>query len=188
MSIKGTNTTADYIDFDRAYSVGNRLLSDDKEKLIGLLVIVAINTGLRISDILRLKWEDFSDGEFKITEKKTGKFRRISINENIKGALKILGEKVGTTGYVFVSQKGSVYSRQYLNRKLKTIFKHESIKHNISTHSLRKSFGRRVYQNNNESEKALVYLSEMFNHSSPSITRKYLGIRAEELNNIYLSL
>ena len=58
----------------------------------------------------------------------------------------------------------------------------------LSSHSLRKSFGRQCYEKNNESEKALMYLSEMFNHTSPSITRKYLGIRQEELNNIYMTL
>jgi len=31
-------------------------------------------------------------------------------------------------------------------------------------------------------------LSELFNHSTLSITRKYLGLRQEELNEVYLSL
>ena len=59
---------------------------------------------------------------------------------------------------------------------------------NISSHTLRKTFGRRVYNNNNESEKALIYLSEMFNHTSLAVTRLYLGIRQEELNEIYMNL
>ncbi len=50
---------------------------------------------------------------------------------------------------------------------------------------MRKSFGRKVYESCGESEKALNYLSELFNHTSLSVTRRYLGIRQEELNNIY---
>jgi site-specific recombinase XerD len=78
-----------------------------------------------------------------------------------------------------------VYSIQSINRLLKVIFKKEAKSLNISTHSMRKSFGRKVYENCGESEKALNYLSELFNHTSLSVTRRYLGIRQEELNNIY---
>jgi hypothetical protein len=53
---------------------------------------------------------------------------------------------------------------------------------------MRKAFGRRVYFQNNESEKALMYLMDLFNHSSMAITKKYLGIRQEELDNIYMNL
>jgi hypothetical protein len=53
---------------------------------------------------------------------------------------------------------------------------------------MRKTFGRRVYFNNNESDNALIYLMELYNHSSLMMTKKYLGIIQEELNNIYLSL
>jgi integrase len=69
---------------------------------------------------------------------------------------------------------------------LKTMFGTKSLA--CSTHSLRKTFGRQVWTNNGESDKALLYLSELFNHSSPAITRRYLGIRQEELDDIYMSL
>ncbi len=91
-------------------------------------------------------------------------------------------------GLVFISQKNSVFTVQQINRKLKALFINEAKHSNISTHSLRKTFGRRVYENNNESEKALVYLSELFNHTSLSVTRIYLGIRQEELDSIYINL
>tara|TARA_R110002051_G_scaffold95783_2_gene165805 strand:- start:1493 stop:1696 length:204 start_codon:yes stop_codon:yes gene_type:complete len=61
-------------------------------------------------------------------------------------------------------------------------------KNRISSHSLRKSFGRRVWENNGKSDEALTYLSEIFNHQSIAMTRKYLGIRADEIKDIYLNL
>ena len=54
-----------------------------------------------------------------------------------------------------------------------------------STHFMRKSFGRKVYSNNNESEHALVLLMDIFNHSSLQITKRYLGIRQEEIYDVY---
>ena len=73
-----------------------------------------------------------------------------------------------------------------MNRKLKDVLGTKSIA--VSSHSLRKTFGRQVWSNNNETDKALLYLSELFNHSSPGITKIYLGIKQEELDDIYMNL
>lgn len=183
MSALGTITTSDYIEFDRATTVGEKLLKDEKQKTLGLYIIVSINSGLRISDVLTLKGENLKADTIKLFEKKTNKHREIKINENIKKAIKQYGTL--TDDYLFVSQKNTVYSIQSINRLLKGIFKKEAKTLNISTHSMRKSFGRKVYESCGESEKALNYLSELFNHTSLSVTRRYLGIRQEELNNIY---
>jgi integrase len=86
----------------------------------------------------------------------------------------------------FKSNQNTILSKQYVNRKLKELFGSKSL--SVSTHSLRKTFGRQVWSNNNETDKALLYLSELFNHSSPAITKRYLGIRQEELDDIYMSL
>ena len=60
---------------------------------------------------------------------------------------------------------------------------------NFSCHSLRKTFGRQVYNmNSDNAELALVKLMELFNHSSVAITKRYLGLRQEELLNTYDSL
>jgi len=180
-------TKSDYIDFDKCLNTGRRLINSDKQSVIGLYIIVSIYTGLRISDVLRLKWSDLMKEDLVIKEKKTKKLRTIKINSTIHSVLSKFNLN-GEDDFIFKSQKGSVFSIQQINRVLKEIFSTESKHLNISSHSLRKSFGRRVYENNNESEKSLVYLSELFNHTSLSITRKYLGIRQEELNDIYMSL
>ena len=180
-------TKSDYIDFDKCLNTGRRLINSDKQSVIGLYIIVSIFTGLRISDVLGLKWTDLKKEDLVIKEKKTKKLRTIKINSTIHSVVSKFNPN-DKNDFIFRSQKGTVYSVQQINRVLKEIFKTESKHLNISSHSLRKSFGRRVYENNNESEKSLVYLSELFNHTSLSITRKYLGIRQEELNDIYLSL
>ena len=59
----------------------------------------------------------------------------------------------------------------------------------FSTHSMRKTFGRRVVESAGENtEMALLKLSELFNHSSPQITRRYLGLRHEEFMDVYDAL
>lgn len=183
MSLKGTNTTSDYIPYEKVMITGQRLLKEKKNATIGLYLIVSANVGLRIGDILNLRWYQLKSDILKLSEQKTGKNRTIKLNSAIRNSLKSFSG--ADDEYVFLSQKNTPYSIQSINRILKDVFAKEAKKLNVSSHSMRKAFGRRVYEINGESERALLYLSELFNHASPAITRKYLGIRQSELNNIY---
>jgi integrase len=184
---EGTRTTADYLDFDKVLNTGRKLMKEDKKRTFGFFLIVAINTGLRVSDVLTLTYEQLRENEISLFEKKTGKYRLIPVNDNIRIAFNQIDSQ-NKRGHVFISQKGSIFSREQLNRILKDIFCLENKKLNISTHSLRKTFGRRYWDIMNQSDSALIFLSELFNHTSVAITRRYLGIRQQELNNVYLSL
>lgn len=194
MSKKNSITTCDYINFIDATEKGKELMRREKTEMLGLYIIVAINTGLRVSDLLQLKYEDLRKQSHVIRERKTNKAKEFKINTSIQLAIHRIDRNAGggfhsPRGFVFKSQKGSVISVQHLNVLLKeNAFPHLLATHCISTHSLRKTFGRRVYDNNNRSEDALNYLSKLFNHSSVAITRCYLGITKQELNNIYDNL
>jgi integrase len=74
--------------------------------------------------------------------------------------------------------------------KLKEIFKHYNIvlEGNPSSHMLRKTLGRRVLSLNNYSNEAIILLMELFSHSSPTITKRYLGIREKEIMDVYDSV
>lgn len=80
-----------------------------------------------------------------------------------------------------------VMTTQRINVRLKEIKKCYNIKiDNFSCHSLRKAFGRKVFESSGENaQMALVKLSELFNHSSVQITKIYLGLREEELLEAY---
>jgi len=187
------NRTSDYIDYDKALNKGLSLLNDKKKCRIGFYIVFAINTGLRISDVLNIKHKDLVEDKIFVVEKKTKKPREITLNEVVKsayskliGVLKVNQEDYSGEDYIFISQKGSVYKTQSINDILKNVFNTKKLQ--ISSHSLRKSFARRVYQNLNESENSLVLLSDIFSHSNIAITRRYLGIRQETISNVYLTL
>lgn len=190
------NRAADYINYDTALRKGHELIKSEKDYLIGFYIILSINLGLRVSDVLRLKHSDLCNKKendvISIIEKKTGKSRNLTINKHIETSYKDLVAKLKEEHnyyedrYIFISQKNKVYSTRSLNRILKRVFKNPQIK--LSTNSLRKAFGRRVYENNMQSDHSLVLLSEIFCHSSVSVTRRYLGLRAQEIENIYISL
>lgn len=190
MSIKNSYTTADYIEWNTAVNLVNRLFKD-KEYRISLLIGCGIFFGLRISDLLQLTWDMVLDTtSFVITEKKTKKRREVKINSSFQKHIQDCFQALNITNKdekLFLSARGRVYSIQRINVILKEIKSKYNIKvEHLSTHSLRKTFGRKVVENTGEnSEMALIKLSELFNHSSPQITRRYLGIRHEELMEIY---
>ena len=187
MSIKNSVTTSDYLNFDSTLNKAMKIIKTDKNYKLGFLIVFGINTGLRISDILKLKVEDLDNDSISLVESKTNKKRIIKLNDNVKTAFSLLKERnPSIEGFVFTSNQNTVYSVQYINRTIKTMLGGKNLA--ISSHTFRKTFGRAVFLNNNETDKALLYLSELFNHSSPAITKRYLGIRQEELDDIYMSL
>ena len=190
MSLKYSTTTADYLVWSDAMNLIRKLAKDDNYKM-SLLIALGCFTGLRISDILALTWEQIlNTEEFTITEKKTGKKRVLRLNPQLQQHIQECHEHIHPlkdTSYILVSQKGTVFTIQRINVILKEIKKKYRLKvKNFSCHSLRKTFGRQVYNMNSEnSELALVKLMELFNHSSLAITKRYLGLRQEEILQTY---
>jgi integrase len=190
MSKKYSNTTADYLEWNEAMNLVRKLY-DDSRITLSLYIGCSCFFGLRVSDTLSLKWEDLLDkDEFELVEKKTKKKRNIRINQQLKRHISDCHDKIKPIGqdeFMFLSQKGTVYSIQRLNIILKDLKKQYNLKvRNFSNHSLRKSFGRTIFDRSAENaELAIVKLSQLFNHSNPAITRRYLGISQKELLDTY---
>lgn len=190
MSAKFSNTTADYLEWNEAMNLIRKLYDDNKVTL-SLYIGCSCFFGLRASDTLKLRWEDLlGKDEFQIIEKKTKKRRDIKINQQLKKHISDCYNKIkpaSLNDFMFISQKNTVYSIQRLNVILKDLKKQYNLKiKNCSTHSLRKCFGREIFtRSGSNAELSLVKLSQLFNHSNPAVTRRYLGIAKEELMETY---
>ena len=190
MALKNQFTTADYLEWDEAMNLVRRLYRDGKYQM-SLLIGCGCFFGLRFSDLSVLRWNQLlSDDKLVIYEHKTGKRREISINKGFQRHIKDCSKALGVVDLsepCFLSRAGSVYTIQAVNRKFKTIKTAYNLHlNNFSTHSLRKTFGRRVVEMaGTNSEMALIRLSEIFQHTSVMITRRYLGLRQQELREVY---
>lgn len=190
MSLKNSYTTSDYLQWDSATTLVRKLYRD-KNYRISLLIGCGIFFGLRISDLLRLTWNMLLNNEakFVLIEKKTGKRREVKINKEFQKHIKDCHEALQIENMdepCFLSTKGKPYSVQWINHVLKELKDHYNLKiKHFSTHSLRKTFGRKVFESSDNAELALVKLMELFNHSSVSITKRYLGLRQEEILQTY---
>ena len=151
-----------------------------------LLIEFGVKTLLRYSDLSRIQWNDIIGKDTLIlNEKKTGKRREISIGKTLRESIETsYNELKHPNKEEFVFQ----YTLQHTNLLLKEGAKDVKIRNkNISTHSMRKSGSRFIWENNGHSDEYLIKLSSILNHSSTFITRKYLGISKEEIKNIYES-
>lgn len=161
------------------------------------LFIVGLNTALRISDLLLLKWEQVYNFEFEhfykylyIQEKKTHKRNQIILNENVIKAFQVLWnntrQQIMPYGFIFRSQKGE---NQPIHRSRAFIIIKEAvaeldIEGNISCHSLRKTFGYQAWKKG--VPPALIM--EIYNHSSLKITKRYLAINQDDKDQVFTSL
>lgn len=156
------------------------------------LFVLGINSGLRISDLLSLQIKDVSDkGKIKdritIRELKTNKTKDFPLSSNSKNALKeyIKTRELKENEPLFISRKNKGFLlRQQAYKIINTVAKSVGIKEKIGTHTLRKTFGYHAFNNGYD----ITLIQKLFNHSSPSITLRYIGITQDELDDVYLSL
>ena len=158
------------------------------------LFVLGINTALRISDLLELKWKDVYDFTFHkyrvhlyLTEQKTKKQACIALNSSCIEALCLYREHYhgleSGDEYIF-SSRGNPYQKISRNRAYHIIKKAAEVNNidgNISCHSLRKTFGYHAWKNN--VPPALIM--NIYNHSNIEITRRYLSIIQDDKDELY---
>ncbi len=162
-----------------------------------LLIITGLNTALRISDILQLRWEDvydFKNKEIKehiiLVEQKTGKNSSILVNQSLRSAIteyrKYLIEnqkEVCADLYLFESfgSDNKPITRIQAFRIIKRAAEACNISGVVSCHSLRKTFWYHAWQQGISP----VLLMNIYNHSSFQVTQRYLGIEQDDRDKVF---
>lgn len=167
-----------------------------------VLITIGLNTALRISDILSLKWKDVYNEEkgtfnehISIEEQKTGKISCIYMNKTVKSTLKMYKEfidkehKPDGERYLFEGKalEGDVLkpiSRVQAFRIVRKAAKNCHLQENISPHSLRKTFGYHAWKQG----VAPVLLMDVYNHTSFTVTKRYLGIKQDDRDEVFKSV
>lgn len=151
-----------------------------KNDKYGLLFSMGINVGLRISDLLKLKVGDVrGNTHIPLKETKTKKNRRVMINSKLRKEIDVFIKGKKDSEFLFKSNKGEnkAISRIQAYRILNDTADLLGIPE-VGTHTLRKTFGYMHYQQ----YKDVAILQDLFNHSSPSVTLRYIGITAQEVD------
>ena len=147
-----------------------------------LLFVIGTNCGLRISDILNLNVGDVRNKtHIQLTEKKTGKFKKFPINAKLKPLLEEFIKGRRNDEPLLLSHWGHRLDRVSAYYIIRNACEKAGLEEKIGTHSMRNSFGYHHYQQ----FKDVVILQKIFNHSSPQITLRYIGIEQDEIDYSY---
>jgi integrase len=144
-----------------------------------MLGLTGINTGLRISDLLKLRVRDVQCQHIVLKEKKTKKRNKLKLNDSLNRELKAyIANKDGRV-FLFRSRQGAnkPISRSAVYKAFRQAAAVAGLR-DIGTHTLRKTFGYHMYLKN----KDVVELQRLFNHSNPSITLRYIGVTQDALD------
>lgn len=172
-----------------------------------MLFIVGINLGLRVSDLIQLRFSDFinSDNTFKLTfpilEKKTTNTRKVkrnrylTINDAVVEAICLYLEhnQCKLDDFLFRGEsnradKSKPITRKSVDRIIKGIAEDLNLEYKVSTHTLRKTFGYHQMMMDHNDPRRLLLLQKMFGHSSSAQTLDYIGLTGEEVRDAYLNL
>jgi len=140
------------------------------------LLVMGINVGLRIGDLLKLHVKDVRNkSHIRIIEGKTKKRKKFPINSELREIINTYTKGMRDSDPLFKSYRtkqniGRVQAYRILNKAAAEVGLTE-----IGTHTLRKTFGYHFYKR----YKDVALLQEIFNHSAPSITMRYIGINQD---------
>jgi integrase len=145
-----------------------------------ILFLLGINTGLRISDILKLRVRDVAGWHITIREQKTGKHKKIRITKQLKKELREYCKDKSNSEYLIRSRQGK---NKPITRGMAYVILNQIAEEFdlecIGTHSMRKTFGYFFYKKYHD----VATLQKIFNHSDPGITLGYIGINQDDLDS-----
>jgi integrase len=157
------------------------------------LIVLGVHTALRISDLLRLRWDDVYDFDRKrvrasidLIEGKTRKAKTIALNKAAIKALTLFAASAARQGRFLIenTRTKKAISRIQAYRLIRAAAEALGFEQRVSCHSLRKTTGYWA----RKSGVSPAVIMEIYNHSSLAVTRRYLGVTQDDKNAVYLGL
>ncbi len=167
-----TDKMKEYLELKDKANTNFMMAKTEGDLRFHLLVLLALETGARVSDLLNIKAEDFTEengATYLSYLNKKGKKKQVQrISKTTALKVGIVTNGVTFTGVFYNSKKDALMSRITANRKCTSIY-------GFNFHNLRKIAGKNV-----ATQKGVVYASKFLGHSRVSTTDIYLGVSTDQ--------
>lgn len=167
----------------------HRILEKTKEKYLKDLFITAFFTGMRLGELVNIKWSWIDLNENQITVQcsdtfttKSKKERIIPFNQNLKKVLSNRMPKIfniTSDDFVFTDYRGKKLHEDYVSKKFKKYVRSASLDDKIHFHTLRHSFASLLVQRG----VSLYVVKELLGHEAISTTQIYSHLQQQNLRD-----
>ncbi len=158
------------------------LSEEEMQKLLGAsqnikhrcIMFLLYSAGLRISELLGLKWKDIDEYRMIIYIRagKGGKDRITLLSKLALDYLKYYLELYKPKEWLFESPNGSQYSARSVNQFIHRYCSMAGIKKHVSAHTLRHSFATHLLERGTD----LRYIQTLLGHESSQTTERYTHV------------
>ena len=175
---------------------GEELLADAMDSIPGadpfrdsrdtLCLELCYGSGLRLAELMGLKWDDFTRGNESVRVLGKGnKTRTVPVTRNARKSLNayrsiLAGKGIAPRGILLVSDKGKALGRRTVQRAVEARLRAQGRKGKSSPHVLRHSFATHLLDHGAD----LLAVKEMLGHSSLSTTQKYTHVSVKRLKQV----
>lgn len=144
-----------------------------------VIMILGCNTGCRIETLMQLTKKHINGGCVRLQEFKTEKISRYELNDKVYQIVEDYMNWLGTTEreYIFRTYRNTTkpLTRGQAYKIIRQLSDAAGIKYAVGCHSLRKSYGRFMYDETHD----IHLVQRMLGHSSPVITMQYICLEDE---------
>lgn len=174
------------VEFDHLSNNEQELLLSNAKGIYYDMILIAMDTGLRISEMTVLKWEDINFQNRTLTvsrakvkkvigSTKSNKIRHVNLTDRLYDLLIVNKDK---RGYIFTDEKGDSIIAKRTRRNLYRICEKAGLR-KIGWHTLRHTFASRLASLG----APIISIKELLGHSSIEITMRYSHLSPSDLGN-----
>jgi len=163
-----------------------KILADKPRDLC--LFTFGINTAYRANELLSIQVQAVSHLEvgdgLEVKQSKVDQYRKVTLNKKVIESIAALlaSRDYQADDYLFYSQRAAVLTVEAVNHLMKEWCRDVGLKGNYGSHSLRKTWG---YHQRIQKNAPIPLLMEAFGHATQKQTLDYLGIQAQEIQDLY---
>lgn len=147
-----------------------------------IMMLIGVNTGVRIEVECEMKVKDFAGGRITITEFKTGKRHQYVMNQDVYAEIMKYISCFGLTDNEFILKtylhKYDAITRQTAWKRIKRLAKQVGISYTVGSHSLRKSYGRWLYDQTHD----IHLVQQFYMHNSAETTERYICLEKGDID------